>query len=152
MGWFSSKFSSYYVYSWGGFGVEKTHTPRRDVIGYKYVHPVTFIRGVFFAQIYIMLRLFVGWFSIKLTSSYVCSWGGSRTSLHPITYIHGVVSEWKKHTHTHTPRRDVIGCKYVHPVTFIRGVFFVQICILLRLFVDWFSIKFRSYVYSGGGF
>ena len=36
---------------------------------------------------------------------------------------------------TNTLGIDVIGCKYVHPVTFIRGVFFVQVYIHLRLFM-----------------
>ena len=48
--WFSSAFTSYSVYSWGGFGVEKL-TPR--------------IRHV---SLNTLLRLFVGWFSVKFTS------------------------------------------------------------------------------------
>ena len=59
-GLFSSNFTSYQVYWWGGFGMEKI-IPRIDVKGCKFVH---------------LLHLFVECFSIKFTSFYVYSWGG----------------------------------------------------------------------------
>ena len=54
------------------------------------------------------------------------SCGGFRPNLHPITSIRGVVLEWTKTT----PRINVIECKFILPVTSIRGVFFAQIYIL----------------------
>ena len=53
--WFSSQFTSYYVYSRADFSI-----PKRDLIGSRCVHPVTSIRGVFLS---------------KFTSYYVYSWG-----------------------------------------------------------------------------
>ena len=55
---------------------------------------------------YILGRLFVGWFSFKFTSCYVYSWGGFLLNLHPITSIpcNGKNTE----------------CKLVHPATSIH--------------------------------
>ena len=80
---------------------------------------------------------------------YVYSCGAFHLNLHPITSIRGEGFGMKKIT----PRIGAIGCKYAHPVTFIRGLVSVRIYILLRPFVVWFSIKFTShYVYSWGSF
>ena len=65
-------------------------------------------------------------------------WSVFRPKLHSITSIRGVAFDTKT-----TPRIDVIGCRFVHPVTYISGVFFVQIYILLRLFVHVFCSKVR---------
>ena len=64
---------------------------------------------------YFLLRLFVGWFSIKFTSHYIYSWD---------VFGYGKTTE----------------CKFVHPVTSTRGVVFIQIYILLRLFVGAFGV------------
>ena len=43
-----------------------------------------------------------------------------------------------------TPLTDVIGCKFVHPVTSIRGVDFVYIHILLRFLWGGFGIEEKT--------
>ena len=127
------------------------NTTRLDVIGCRFVHPTKFIRGVVFAQVYILLCLFVGWLrsGTKHTTNrrnrmYICT---------PVTFIRGVVFvhiyillhlfvgwftikftsyyvysrgglEWKKHRMS--MRTSVYSWggfrTNLHPITFIRGV------------------------------
>ena len=80
------------------------------------------------SMLYILLRLFVGWFPFKLTSYYVCSWGGlvwNKNTPRIYVFLHPGTSVYS--WGGFLPNS--------HPITSTRRVFFVQLYILVRLFL-----------------
>ena len=93
-------------------------TPRIDVIVCRFVHPVTSLRGVVFAYIYILLRQFVGWFGVEklfiLLRIFVGWVSFEFTSYYVYLWVRFDVEK-------NTPRVDVIHGKH-NPIWYVSMV------------------------------